>query len=168
MHRPERGARFAAKMAKLEDARRLAQSCAITPNEAARFGLSLNRDGQRRTAYELLSYPDIGIAEMARIWPAFGGLDGAVAEQLEIDAKYAVYLARQAADVAAFRRDESLELAEDLDYGAMTGLSLEVRHKLQSIRPRTIGQAGRIDGVTPAALTLLAAHIRRKGRRRSA
>ncbi len=164
----ERGARFAVKMAKLEDARGLAQTCAITPNEAGRFGLSLNRDGQRRTAYELLSYPDIGIAEMARIWPAFRALDGAVAEQLEIDAKYAVYLARQAADVAAFRRDESLELAEDLDYGAMTGLSLEVRHKLQSIRPRTIGQAGRIDGVTPAALTLLAAHIRRKGRRRSA
>ena len=164
----ERGARFSAKMAKLEDARRLAERCVITPNEAARFGLSLNRDGQRRTAYELLSYPDIGIAEMARIWPAFGALDGTVAEQLEIDAKYAVYLARQAADVAAFRRDESLELTEDLDYGAMTGLSLEVRHKLQSIRPRTIGQAGRIDGVTPAALTLLAAHIRRKGRRRSA
>jgi tRNA uridine 5-carboxymethylaminomethyl modification enzyme len=161
----ERNARFATKMGKLDDARRMAQKCAVTPNEAARFGLSLNRDGQRRTAYELLSYPDVGIAQVARIWPAFGTLDGVVAEQLEIDAKYAVYLARQAADVAAFRRDETLELAEDLEYGAMTGLSLEVRQKLQSIRPRTIGQAGRIDGVTPVALTLLAAHIRRKGRR---
>jgi tRNA uridine 5-carboxymethylaminomethyl modification enzyme len=164
----ERKSRFATKMGKLDNARGMARSCAVTPDEAARFGLSLNRDGQRRTAYELLSYPDIGIAEVARVWPAFGTLDGVVAEQLEIDAKYAVYLARQAADVAAFRRDETLELAEDLDYGAMTGLSLEVRQKLQSIRPRTIGQAGRIDGVTPAALTLLSAHIRRKGRRRSA
>jgi tRNA uridine 5-carboxymethylaminomethyl modification enzyme len=104
----------------------------------------------------------MGIADVARIWPAFAALDEDIGEQLEIDAKYAVYLDRQAADVAAYRRDESLELADDLDYAAMTGLSLEVRQKLQSIRPRTIGHAARIDGITPAALTLLAAHVRRK------
>jgi len=89
-------------------------------------------------------------------------MDEKIAEQLEIDAKYAVYLDRQASDVAAYRRDEGLELPPDLDYGAMAGLSTEVKQKLTAIRPRTIGQAGRIDGVTPAALTLLAAHIRRK------
>jgi tRNA uridine 5-carboxymethylaminomethyl modification enzyme len=163
----ERQRHFAAKLAKLESARALAGSVSITPNEAERFGLSLNRDGQRRTAFELLSYPGNGIADVARIWPAFAALETKIAAQLEIDAKYAVYLDRQAADVAAYRRDEGLELAADLDYAAMTGLSLEVRQKLQSVRPRTIGQAGRIDGVTPAALTLLAAHIRR-GRGRKA
>ena len=89
-----------------------------------------------------------------------------IAEQLEIDAKYAVYLDRQAADVAAYRRDETLELPPALDYGELPGLSTEVRQKLAAIRPRTLGQAGRIDGVTPAALTLLAAHVRRKGRPR--
>jgi tRNA uridine 5-carboxymethylaminomethyl modification enzyme len=158
----ERRRYFEAKMTALAEARRLAGSVSITPNEADRYGLSLNRDGQRRTAFELLSYPTIGLAEITRIWPEFGAMDEKIAEQLEIDAKYAVYLDRQASDVAAYRRDEGLELSSDLDYGAMAGLSTEVRQKLTWIRPRTIGQAGRIDGVTPAALTLLAAHIRRK------
>jgi tRNA uridine 5-carboxymethylaminomethyl modification enzyme len=164
----ERAGRFAGRMAALEQARATARAHAITPNAAARHGLNLNRDGQRRTAFELLAYPDIGIPVLARIWPEFANLDSKIAEQLEIDAKYAVYLDRQAADVAAFRRDESLELSPDLDYAAMRGLSTEVRQKLESIRPRTIGQAGRIDGMTPAALTLLAAHIRRKTRDRFA
>jgi tRNA uridine 5-carboxymethylaminomethyl modification enzyme len=160
---PERQRRFGAKLAALEQARTRARSVSVTPNAAERHGLTINRDGQRRTAFELLSYPGIGIAEVARIWPDFAALDPGIAQQIEIDAKYAVYLDRQASDVAAFRRDEGLELPDDLDYGAMAALSWEVRHKLQSIRPRTIGQAGRIDGITPAALTLLAAHIRRKG-----
>jgi tRNA uridine 5-carboxymethylaminomethyl modification enzyme len=160
---PERQRRFGAKLAALEQARTRARSVSVTPNAAERHGLNINRDGQRRTAFELLSYPGIGIAEVARIWPDFAALDAGIAQQIEIDAKYAVYLDRQASDVAAFRRDEGLELPDDLDYGAMAALSWEVRHKLQSIRPRTIGQAGRIDGITPAALTLLAAHIRRKG-----
>jgi tRNA uridine 5-carboxymethylaminomethyl modification enzyme len=160
---PERQRRFGAKLAALEQARTRARSVSVTPNAAERHGLNINHDGQRRTAFELLSYPGIGIAEVARIWPDFAALDAGIAQQIEIDAKYAVYLDRQASDVAAFRRDEGLELPDDLDYGAMAALSWEVRHKLQSIRPRTIGQAGRIDGITPAALTLLAAHIRRKG-----
>jgi tRNA uridine 5-carboxymethylaminomethyl modification enzyme len=119
----------------------------------------------RRSAFELLSYPGIGLADVAKIWPRFAELSAAVAEQLETDAKYEVYLSRQAADVASYRRDESFALPDDLDYAALRGLSNEVRQKLQSIRPRTIGQAGRIDGVTPAALTLLVAHVRREGRR---
>jgi tRNA uridine 5-carboxymethylaminomethyl modification enzyme len=99
------------------------------------------------------------------VWPQLARLEPKIAEQLEIDAKYAVYLDRQAADVAAYRRDESLELPEALDYSQVPGLSHEVKQKLQSIRPRTIGQASRIDGITPAALTLLAARVRRKHRR---
>ena len=136
----------------------------VTPTEAARHGVALRKDGQRRSAFELLSYPSIGLADVARIWPAFADLPPKVAEQLETDAKYDVYLSRQAADVVSYRRDEGLVLPDDIDYAALPGLSNEVRHKLQTQRPRTIGHAGRIDGITPAALTLLVAHMRRQGR----
>ena len=156
---------FHAKTAALDAAHRLARSVTLTPNEAARKGLALRKDGQRRSAFELLSYPDIALADLARIWPAFGELDCRIAAQLEIDAKYHVYLSRQAADVESYRRDESLVLGDDLDYGLLPGLSNEVRQKLQLHRPRTIGQASRIDGVTPAALTLLVAHMRRPRRK---
>jgi tRNA uridine 5-carboxymethylaminomethyl modification enzyme len=155
---------YRAKATALEAARTMARALTLTPNEAARSGLALRKDGQRRSAFELLSYPEIGIGDLARIWPAFGELDVKVATQLEVDAKYHVYLSRQAADVESYRRDESLVLSEDLDYAALPGLSNEARQKLQLHRPRTIGQAGRIDGVTPAALTLLVAHIRRPPR----
>ena len=139
----------------------------MTPNEAARYGLALRKDGHRRSAFELLSYPDIGIGDLARIWPRFAELDPKIAEQVEIDAKYEVYLSRQAADVESYRRDESLVLADDIDYATLPGLSNEVRHKLQAHRPRTIGHASRIDGITPAALTLLVAHMRRQDRKAS-
>jgi tRNA uridine 5-carboxymethylaminomethyl modification enzyme len=108
-----------------------------------------------------MSFPTIGVSEVARIWPRFGMFHVKHVAQVEIDAKYDVYLARQAADIAAFRRDESLELPEDIDYAAVKGLSNEARAKLSATRPRTIGQAGRVDGLTPAALTLLVGHIRR-------
>jgi tRNA uridine 5-carboxymethylaminomethyl modification enzyme len=155
-----------AKMAALKNARAMAETRSVTPNEAARHGLELRRDGQRRSAFDLLSYPDIRIGDVTRIWPAFGALDRKIAEQLEIDAKYAVYLNRQAADVESYRRDESLVLGDDVDYATLPGLSNEARHKLQTHRPRTIGHASRIDGITPAALTLLAAHIHRQDRKR--
>jgi tRNA uridine 5-carboxymethylaminomethyl modification enzyme len=159
---------FRSKMSALEGARRLANSLSITPNQAEHFGITLNRDGQRRTAFELLSYPTLTMSDLANIWPQLGEIGPKIAEQLEIEAKYAVYFDRQAADIAAYRRDESFELPESLDYGTLPGLSHEIRQKLQSRRPRTIGQAGRIDGMTPAALTLLVAHVRRTGRGRSA
>jgi tRNA uridine 5-carboxymethylaminomethyl modification enzyme len=156
---------FEAKRAALEAARALADSLSITPNEAQKHGISLNHDGQRRTAFELLSYPDLGFPEVARIWPQLADLAPKIAEQLEIDAKYAVYLGRQNADIESYRRDESFELPAELDYATLPGLSHEIRQKLQTLRPGTIGQAGRIDGITPAALTLLVAHVRRaKGR----
>jgi tRNA uridine 5-carboxymethylaminomethyl modification enzyme len=162
----ERAHLHAARLAALEEARRMARALTVRPKEAERHGLPLKRDGHRRTAFELLAYPSIGIADLTGMWPQLGALAPKIAEQLEIDAKYAVYLDRQAADVAAYRRDETLELPPALDYDNLRGLSNEVRQKLAAIRPRTLGQAGRIDGVTPAALTLLAAHVRRKGRPR--
>ena len=153
-----------AKMTALGEARDYARTVSVTPTQAEKYGFTLNRDGQRRTAFDLLSYPDTTIADVARIWPKFGELAPAIADQLEIDAKYAVYLERQAADVAAYRRDETLVLPNDLDYGEISGLSNEVRQKLGAARPRTLGQAGRLDGMTPAALTLLASHLRRSER----
>ena len=163
----ERAQVHRAKMAALDGARSMARALTLTPTEATAHGLALRKDGHRRSAFELLSYPTIGIGDLAGIWPAFGGLDPKIAEQLETDAKYEVYLSRQAADVESYRRDESLVLPEDIDYGVLPGLSNEVRHKLKTHRPRSIGQAGRLDGVTPAALTLLVAHMRRQGGKRS-
>jgi tRNA uridine 5-carboxymethylaminomethyl modification enzyme len=159
-----RRSRHASKMAALEVARDFARSVSLTPNEADRHGLALNKDGQRRSAFELLSHPNIGIADLAKIWPRFADLPPKIAEQVEIDAKYDVYLSRQAADIAAYRRDESLQLPDGLDYSQLSGLSNEVRQKLNAMRPRTIGQAARMDGITPAALTLLVAHLKRNGR----
>ncbi len=149
------------KSSALKAAREFAKTISLTPKEAERHGLSLNKDGQRRTAFELLSYPNVTVSDLSKIWPRFGELAPKIAEQIEIDAKYDVYLSRQNADIAAYRRDESFELPEDLDYAALPGLSNEMKQKLQTHRPRTIGHAGRIDGVTPAALTLLVAHVRR-------
>jgi tRNA uridine 5-carboxymethylaminomethyl modification enzyme len=164
----ERRRQHGEKMAALAQGRELARSVSLTPNEAARHGLALNKDGQRRTAFELLSHPNISIAELARVWPQLNDLAPQIAAQLEIDAAYDVYLSRQAADIAAYRRDESLTLPESLDYDALRGLSNEARHKLKTARPRTIGQAGRLDGITPAALTLILAHLKRKAPRNKA
>jgi tRNA uridine 5-carboxymethylaminomethyl modification enzyme len=161
---PERAKRHAEKMAALDAARSLAQSLAITPNEAAKRGLVLNKDGQRRSAFELLAYPNVALEDVAKIWPQLREFAAPIAQQIEIEAKYDVYMQRQAADVDSYRRDESFELPSEFDYATLPGLSNEVRQKLSTTRPRTIGQAGRIDGITPAALTLLVAHARRRKR----
>jgi len=165
---PERREAYRSKAQSLVEARDFARSVSVSPTEAERHGLNLKKDGHRRTAFELLSYPDVTLADVSRIWPRLGDLPAKVAEQLEIDAKYDVYLSRQAADIASYRRDEALVLPDDLDYAAIVGLSNEVRHRLTSHRPRTIGHAGKIEGVTPAALTLLVAHLRRGGAPRAA
>lgn len=156
-----RAAAFLAKTAALDNARQLARSLSLSPREAEGYGLSLNQDGVRRTAYELLAYPDMSLARLAAIWPDLGRVDGVTKAALETEALYAVYLDRQEADIAAFRRDEARVLPTDLDYGTVTGLSNEVRQRLEAVRPATLGQAGRIDGVTPASLTLLLAHLRK-------
>lgn len=161
----KRQASFAAKMQALTAAKDAAKSLSLTPTEGIRHGLALNRDGQRRSAFELLAYPEIGWADVARIWPQLADVVPAIAEHVEIDAKYDVYLARQAADVSAFRRDEALVLT-GVDYAAVPGLSNEARQKLQTAQPRTIGQAARIEAMTPAALGILAAYLRRQARHR--
>lgn len=153
-------------MEALKAAKSLAKSLSVTPNEAAKHGLTLNQDGQRRTAFEMLAYPGVEWANVTSIWPQLNATDPKIAVHLEIDAKYDVYLARQAADVQAFRRDESVVLT-DVDYSAVPGLSNEARQKLETVRPRTIGQAGRIEAMTPAALAILAAYLRRESRRLS-
>jgi len=162
----ERAMVYGEKSAALKAARELADSVSLTPKEAERHGITLNQDGQRRTAFELLSYPNIAIDDLAKIWPRFGELAPKIAEQIEIDAKYDVYLSRQNADIASYRRDESFTLPDDFDYAALPGLSNEAKQKLQTHRPRTIGHASKIDGMTPAALTLLVAHVKR-GRKRA-
>jgi tRNA uridine 5-carboxymethylaminomethyl modification enzyme len=158
---PVRAAAWAAKAADLAQARGLAQALTLTPTAAIQAGLPVKADGQRRNLMELLAYQTIGFDDLAAIWPEIRGWSPAVREQIEIDAAYAGYLDRQAADVAAFRRDEDLRLPPELDYGAVGGLSNEVRTKLAAVRPLTLGQAARIEGVTPGALTALLAHVRR-------
>ena len=164
---PVRAAHHAAKMAALDAAKTQARSLSITPTAAARHGLALNRDGHRRSAFDLLSYPEIDWDAVAAIWPELSAIDPAIATHVEIDAKYDVYLKRQVADVEAFRRDEGLVLA-GIDYRAVPGLSNEARNRLEAVQPRTLGQAGRLDGITPAALGILAAYLRREQRRRKA
>jgi tRNA uridine 5-carboxymethylaminomethyl modification enzyme len=161
-----RSVRHGTKMAALDAAKALAKSLTLTPNEAARHGLALNRDGVRRSAFELLAYPEIGWEALQGIWPELSAIDPSIAIHLEIDAKYDVYLKRQTADVEAFRRDEGLVLT-GVDYEDVPGLSNEARAKLRAAQPRTVGQAGRLDGLTPAALGILAAYLRREARRKN-
>jgi tRNA uridine 5-carboxymethylaminomethyl modification enzyme len=162
-----RSLRHATKMTALDQAKALAKALTLTPYEAARHGLALNKDGHRRSAFELLAYPEIGWTELRGIWPELSAIDPSIAVHLEIDAKYDVYLKRQTADVESFRRDEGLSLA-DIDYAVVPGLSNEARSKLEAARPWTVGQAGRLDGLTPAALGILAAYLRREARRKPA
>jgi tRNA uridine 5-carboxymethylaminomethyl modification enzyme len=162
----ERRKAFAEKLEKLAVSRETMAGLCLTPNEAVRHGLSVRQDGVRRNAQELLALPQIEFRHLAAIWPELRDFAPDVVEQLEIDAQYAGYLDRQDADILAFRRDESRALPPDLDYRAVIGLSNEVRQKLEAIRPATLGQAGRIEGVTSAALTLVLAHV--KGRKSKA
>ena len=163
----ERGAAFAAKCRALEAGRRLLEARCLTPNEAARHGLEVNRDGRRRTAFELLAFPGVDLDRLRGIWPEIGEIAAPIAAQLEVDARYASYVDRQAADVAAFRKEESVRIPADFDYAGLPSLSAEVRQKLESLRPATLAQAGRMEGITPAALMLLLAHLKKPPARKA-
>ncbi|MDQ0505758.1 tRNA uridine-5-carboxymethylaminomethyl(34) synthesis enzyme MnmG [Xanthobacter agilis] len=152
---------FAGKMKALGEVRALVERLTLTPNMGARHGLNLNKDGLRRSAFDLLAYPDIDLKRLCGIWPELAAIDPKLGDQIEVDAKYAVYLGRQAADIAVLRRDEGLMLPSQLAYDTLPGLSNELKQKLARVRPQTVGQAGRIEGMTPAALTLLATYARR-------
>ena len=145
----------------LESGRQLLKSLALTPNEASKYGWKVNQDGQRRSAWDYLAYPDISFEQIIAAFPEAGGLTEGVRRQLAIEATYAGYLERQNADVEQLRRDENLQIPEDLNYSAVGGLSNEVRSKLEAVRPATLGHAARIEGVTPGALVSLLAHVKR-------
>jgi len=165
---PERRAAFAARCQTLHDSRRLLASLSLTPNEAARHGLALNMDGRRRSGLELLSRSDVSFAKLQAVWPQLGNIPARIAAQIEVDAHYATYVERQQADIEALRKDESVRIPADLDYAAIAGLSAEVRQKLEGLRPATLAQVSRMEGITPAAAMLLLAHLRRASPRKRA
>ena len=164
----ERARRFAAKSAALSRAEDVLDSLDATPDTLRRHGISANRDGRRRTARELIGYPDVTLERLASLWPALAALEPEVVVALENDAHYRGYVERQEADIAAFRRDEALRLPGDLRFDTVGGLSHEMRQRLDAARPSTLGAAGRVPGVTPAALTALLAHVRKTEPRKSA
>ena len=159
---PGRATAWTEKSAVLRAVRAEAAALSLTPQEGAKAGLRLNQDGQRRNLGQLLSHPDITLSDLAKLWPQIEAWPAFAREQIEIDAAYHGYLDRQDADVATFRRDEGLSLPADLDYLSLGGLSTEVREKLHAVRPATLGQAARIEGVTPGAITALLVHVRRR------
>lgn len=156
---------FHNKISSLDNARRQLTACRATPHECGAVGITVKADGRRRTAMDLLAFKEIDMTRLATLWPELAVLTPAVSAQLEIEAHYAAYLDRQQADIESYRRDEALELSPDLDYDHVKGLSNEVREKLKSHRPATLGAAARIPGITPAALTILLAYVRRAKRR---
>ena len=156
-----RAGHFRDRSARLQEARDTLHRLTLTSSAAAKQGLPVNQDGLTRSAFALLAFPDIDFARLQNIWPELGSIDETTRAQVQIDAQYAVFLDRQKADIDSFRRDENLTLPGNLDYGAIAGLSTELRSRLAFLKPRTIGQAQRIEGITPAALTLLAARARR-------
>ncbi|MGB4864891.1 MAG: tRNA uridine-5-carboxymethylaminomethyl(34) synthesis enzyme MnmG [Hyphomicrobium sp.] len=155
-----RAAAYTAKAEALRDGLNLLNQLNITPSEAGKYGLNLNRDGKRRSAFDLLAHPEIDLARLVAIWPELGNLPGATARQLEVDARYAAYVRRQDEDVLALRRDEAITIPADFDYAAMPSLSAEVRQKLARHRPSTIAQAARLEGMTPAAILVLLGHLK--------
>jgi len=159
----ERAEAYTAKKAALDAGHETLKSLSLTPNEAAKVGIQINQDGVRRNGEALLAFSTIDFDKLREVWPdELGGIDADIARQLEIDAMYAGYLERQAQDVAAFRKDEALEIPEDLDFAKIVGLSNEMRQKFGDARPATLGAAARIAGVTPAALSLLLAHVKKR------
>ncbi|WP_027145742.1 tRNA uridine-5-carboxymethylaminomethyl(34) synthesis enzyme MnmG [Mesorhizobium sp. WSM3626] len=145
---------------RLDEARQLALSLTMTPNEAARHGLEINRDGVRRSGFELLAYPGVDIAWLSRVEPKFGDIDVRTADRLETEAKYSVYLDRQCTDVAQIRHEESRLIPDAIDFAGVPGLSNELKQKMQARRPRSIADAQRMEGMTPAALAVIVAHVR--------
>jgi tRNA uridine 5-carboxymethylaminomethyl modification enzyme len=157
-----REAAYRRKAEALARGRALLEGLAATPQQLCALGIEVNRDGTRRTAYQLLAYPDVTVARLSDVWPELRSVPPSIAQQIEHGARYQGYLQRQEADIRAFQRDQALELPPELDYRAIGGLSTEVRSKLQDARPATLAAAARIRGVTPAALTALLAHVRKR------
>jgi tRNA uridine 5-carboxymethylaminomethyl modification enzyme len=159
---------FTGRMAVLDHARRLAEQLGMTPAAAAKTGLKVNQDGQRRSALDFMAMPEVGPEKVSEIWPEIAALPEFAKEALFADSLYAGYSARQMADVAALRKEDQIQLPVDIDYSNLPSLSIEIRQKLTRVQPRTLGQASRIEGMTPAALACLLGHIKRQSLRQSA
>jgi tRNA uridine 5-carboxymethylaminomethyl modification enzyme len=155
---------FHVKRDSIESLRARLDGLSLSPNEANRHGIGVKLDGRRRTAMELLAYEAVDFTKLTGIWPELGGAHRQVAEQMEIEAAYAGYIDRQEADIVAFRKDEDMRLPADLDYRAVGGLSNEAKEKLIAVRPATLGQAARIEGLTPGAMTALLGHLKRSAK----
>jgi tRNA uridine 5-carboxymethylaminomethyl modification enzyme len=158
----ERAAHYLAKQTQLDQARALCSSRALSPNELAAHGIHVNQDGVRRSAAELLRYPDVSLEQIMALWPELRDFSTDILEQIEIDGRYAGYLSRQTADIEAYQREEALELPVDLDYSAIGSLSAELRLKLTRDKPSSLASASRIPGMTPAALIALMRFVKRK------
>ncbi|MFS8122896.1 tRNA uridine-5-carboxymethylaminomethyl(34) synthesis enzyme MnmG [Rhizobium sp. BR 250] len=162
-----RNERFAEFISDLDRGRDMMKELSISPSQAAKQGLKLNQDGQRRSVYELLAYPDMTLEALTQHWPELAALDGKVAEVLQIEASYAVYMQRQSADIIDIKRDEDRKIPTDFDFQSLSGLSNELKQKLEKARPENIAQAARVDGMTPAAISLLLALLRKSSIARS-
>ncbi len=160
----ERARAYSQLSDELRQARAMLHAATATPRELEAHGLTVNRDGARRSAFELAAQAQFPLAILARVWPELANIPAHLVRRLEADAKYSVYLDRQAEDVARYRRDDLATLPADLDYGRLSGLSNEIKQKFIAVRPVSLGQARRIEGVTPAALALIAAHARKAER----
>jgi len=164
----DRATAFDRKMDALDTARARLDGCSATPSEARKAGLKVNQDGVRRSARDLLSYPDIAWSDLQAIWPELADIEQDIRIQVETDSRYAAYVERQNRDADSLRRDEARRIPEHMDYAALPGLSSELRTKLSHIRPETLAQASRIEGMTPSALALLLVHVKRRAGARAA
>ena len=157
----ERYSVFKAKKQAVEDFRQLSENLLITPANLETFGISVKKDGIKRSAFNVMSYNDVSHETIIKIWPQLAAIAPDVYEQIEIEARYSGYIKRQLADIEVFKKDENLKIREDIDYNKVGGLSREMVSKLSSVRPSTIGEASRIPGVTPAAITALLGYIKK-------
>ena len=159
---------FNKKLSALKEGKARLQGFSLTPNEAAQYRIDLNADGRRRSALELLAHPAVDPAVLARVWPEIADIPESVLAELAVDARYEPYVARQSEDIEGLRRNEQIRIPPDFMYQSLPGLSVELQQKLDRNRPVNLAQAARIDGMTPAALLLLLAHIKKAADRRSA
>jgi tRNA uridine 5-carboxymethylaminomethyl modification enzyme len=157
----ERRERFEAWQADIDKCRSAFENLSLTPNEAENHGFKLNKDGIRRSAFKLLSYPQIKLDDILKIWPELGDFDRSVLETIEIEATYAVYMDRQKNDIRIQQREEGRLIPDDFDFDVLPGLSNELKHKLNSNRPKSIAHANKIDGMTPAAIALILTYLKR-------
>ena len=134
----------------------------ISPSKVAKYGVNIAKDGIKRNAQQILSQKNVKMTKIREIWPQIPNKSKEIDEQLEIMAHYKGYLNKQKADILAFKKDENLKIPEGVNYDSLSGLSNEVKFKFKKIRPKTMGQALRIDGITPAAVYILLSHLKRK------